>query len=232
PSDRVQSGRFGACLMAEPALVAECVQAMRERVSLPVTVKTRVGIDEHDSYAFLRRFVSEVAGAGCGTFIIHARKAWLTGLSPKQNREIPELDYERVYRLKRDHPELEIVINGGITTLQEAQVHRQYVDGVMMGRAAYQNPYLLAFVDEELFGDGRGRPGREQVARAMQSYIERQLADGTRVASVTRHMLGLFAGQPGARRWRRYLSEHAHRANAGAELLDDALEARSAVQQL
>ena len=230
PSDRVQSGRFGACLMAEPALVAKCVAAMGAAVSVPVTVKTRIGIDEQDSYEFLQAFVAAVAGAGCKTFIVHARKAWLSGLSPKQNREVPPLSYERVYSLKQEFPELEIVINGGITSLQEARRHLHHVDGVMMGRAAYQNPYLLAHVDKEFFGDSREMPGREQVARAMADYIDRQLGEGVRVASITRHMLGLFAGQPGARRWRRYLSEHAHLPAADAKLVADALKARRACQ--
>ena len=216
--------------MAEPALVAKCVAAMGAAVSVPVTVKTRIGIDEQDSYEFLQAFVAAVAGAGCKTFIVHARKAWLSGLSPKQNREVPPLSYERVYSLKQEFPELEIVINGGITSLQEARRHLHHVDGVMMGRAAYQNPYLLAHVDKEFFGDSREMPGREQVARAMADYIDRQLGEGVRVASITRHMLGLFAGQPGARRWRRYLSEHAHLPAADAKLVADALKARRACQ--
>ena len=226
PSDRVQSGRFGACLMAEPALVADCVSAMSAAVSVPVTVKTRIGIDEHDSYEFLRRFVSDVATAGCQTFVIHARKAWLNGLSPKQNREVPPLDYKRVHRLKLDFPELEIVINGGLQTLNQLELQLLHVDGGMMGRAAYQDPYLLADADSRLFGHITVKPSREQVAAAMIPYAERQLADGARLNAITRHMLGLFSGEPGARHWRRHLSEHAHLPGAGAEVVADALAAR------
>lgn len=227
PSNRVQSGRFGACLMAEPELVASCVAAMRENVAVPVTVKTRVGIDDMDSYGFLHRFVSEVSAAGCETFIIHARKAWLSGLSPKQNREIPELDYGRVHQLKRDFPDLEIVINGGLVDINEVQAQLLHVDGAMMGRAAYQDPYQLARVDAELFGETGKPPSREEVAGKMMPYIERQLEQGTPLNRITRHMLGLFAGQPGGRHWRRYLSEHAHIKGAGLEVLEAALAARA-----
>lgn len=226
PSDRVQSGRFGACLMAEPQLVAECVAAMRDAVAIPVTVKTRIGIDDQDSYEFLHHFVTEVAAAGCETFAIHARKAWLSGLSPKQNREVPALRYERVYHLKKDFPALEILINGGIRTLKDIQEQLQHVDGVMIGRAAYQDPWLLAQVDAQIFGATPAVISREDVVRAMLGYIEHQLGQGVRLGAITRHMLGLYQGQPGARHWRRYLSENAHRDGAGTEVVEAALAAR------
>ncbi len=223
PSDRVQSGRFGACLMAEPELVARCVAAMREQVAVPVTVKTRIGIDAHDSFEFLARFVRLVAAAGCETLVIHARKAWLSGLSPRQNREIPPLDYQRVRDIKQHFPELEIIVNGGIVSLGDVQKQLAHFDGVMMGRAAYNSPYLLADVDRRVFGDSASKPSRQAVVQAMLPYIEAQMASGVRLNSITRHMLGLFAGQPGARRWRRYLSEHAHRKDSGPEVLEAAL---------
>ena len=224
PSDRVQNARFGACLMAEPALVADCVAAMRAAVSIPVTVKTRIGIDEQDSYDALRAFVETVAAAGCETFIIHARKAWLQGLSPKQNREIPPLHYERVYRLKQDVPALEIVINGGIVTLDEAEAHLRQVDGVMIGRAAYQAPYILAEADRRFFGDDQPPPSREEVVLRLLPYVQAQRERGVPVKSITRHILGLFNGLPGARLWRRHLSESAHRPGAGPEIIEQALE--------
>lgn len=223
PSDRVSSGRFGACLMAEPQQVATCVAAMREAVEVPVTVKTRIGIDQRDSYRELVDFVGQVAAAGCGTFIVHARKAWLQGLSPKENREIPPLDYARVYRLKRDFPELTIVINGGITDLDQAGQHLQQVDGVMLGRAAYQQPYLLAEVDQRLFDEVRPIAERRDIVTALLPYLERELQRGVPLKSMTRHILGLFQGQPGARRWRRQLSEQAHKPGAGIEVVRQAL---------
>lgn len=224
PSDRVQNGRFGACLMAEAALVADCIKAMRDRVSIPVTVKTRIGIDEQDSYGFLCDFIGTVAGRGeCDTFIIHARKAWLSGLSPKENREIPPLDYPRVYQLKRDFPQLTIAINGGIKTLQEAQLHLQHLDGVMIGREAYQNPGLLAGVDSALFGADSAQANPVDVVRAMYPYIERELSQGTWLGHITRHMLGLFQGIPGARQWRRHLSENAHKPGADVAVVEKAL---------
>ena len=225
PSDRVQSGRFGACLMAEPRAVADCVQAMRDAVAVPVTVKQRIGIDERDSYAELCDFVGTVAEAGCRSFIVHARKAWLQGLSPKENREIPPLRYEVVYRLKRDFPDLEIVLNGGVTSLEAAESHLAQVDGVMMGRECYHNPYVLAEVDARLYGDDHPVPSREAIVEALRLYVERELAAGTPLARITRHILGLFQGQPGARARRRHLSEQAHRAGAGIEVLDAALAA-------
>ena len=224
PSDRVQNARFGACLMAEPALVARCVAAMGRASKLPVTVKTRIGIDERDSYDELRAFVAAVAGAGCRSFTIHARKAWLSGLSPKQNREIPPLDYERVYRLKADFPALEIVINGGILDLEAAEEHlARGVDGVMIGRAAYQNPYVLAEVDRRFFGEAAAAPSRAAVVRALVPYAEAAGRRGVPVKSITRHILGLFNGLPGARQWRRHLSEAAHKPGAGPEVMLEAL---------
>jgi len=223
PSDRVQNGRFGACLMAEPALVARCVEAMRQAAAIPVTVKTRIGIDHQDSYAFLCEFIETVAARGCDTFIVHARKAWLSGLSPKENREVPPLDYARVYRLKQDYPQLSISVNGGVTTLEQCESHLEQLDGVMVGREAYSNPYLLAEVDQRLYGDGASRPSRHQVVERMIPYIEAELAKGNQLSHITRHMLGIFQGMPGARAWRRYLSEHAHRRGAGIEVLRCAL---------
>ncbi|MBI1676558.1 tRNA dihydrouridine(20/20a) synthase DusA [Shewanella sp. DW31] len=224
PSDRVQNGRFGACLMAEPELVAECVDAMKQVVDIPVTVKTRIGIDEQDSYAFLTQFIDVVSANGCTDFTIHARKAWLQGLSPKENREIPPLDYERVYQLKRDYPALNIGINGGVTTLEQAQVHLVQLDGVMMGREAYQNPYILAQVDQILCGSQKAVISREAVIEAMLPYIEAHLQSGGRLNHITRHMIGLFQGLPGARAWRRYLSENAHKNGAGIEVVKQAFQ--------
>lgn len=224
PSDRVQSGRFGACLMAEPELVAEGVAAMQQRINIPVTVKTRLGIDEQDSYEFLTDFISKVAAAGCDTFILHARKAWLKGLSPKENRDVPPLDYERVYQIKKDFPQLHIDINGGIHSLEEVQHHLQNVDGVMMGRAIYHNPYLLAQADTDIFTGNGDVLSRHQVIEAMLPYIEKRMKQGRPLKSITRHMLGVFQGQPGARRWRRHLSENAHLPGAGIHILREALD--------
>lgn len=223
PSNRVQNGRFGACLMAEPELVADGVAAMRARTDLPVTVKTRIGIDDMDDYADLARFVAIVAGAGCETFVIHARKAWLHGLSPKENRDVPPLRYTSVYRLKRDFPALTIVINGGITSLDQAQGHLDHVDGVMIGRSAYRDPYALAAVDARFHGDDAATRSRHEAIRALLPYVERELGAGTPLKAITRHLLGLFQGQPRGRAWRRYLSENAHRRGAGPEVLENAL---------
>lgn len=223
PSERVQAGRFGACLMLEPRRVARCVAAMGRAVSIPVTVKTRLGVDEHDSYELLRDFVARVADAGCATFVVHARKAWLKGLSPRENREVPPLHHDRVARLKADFPRLEVIINGGITSLPQAAGFLPGVDGVMMGRAAYDNPYLLAAADRTFYADDHPVPARGAVVRAMYPYIEAQLSAGTRLNSITRHMLNLYRGMAGARTWRRYLSEHAHRPGAGVEVLEHAL---------
>ncbi len=223
PSDRVQSGRFGACLMAEPDLVAECVAAMRAAADLPVTVKSRIGIDGRDAYEELADFVRRVAAGGCAVFIVHARKAWLSGLSPKQNREIPPLRYEIVHRLKRDFPELTVVLNGGLITLEQVAEQLRQVDGAMIGRAAYENPYLLAEADERFFGASAPPPGRHQVVRALLPYLEKQLRAGTPLHCMTRPILGLFQGLPGARAWRRTLSERACRRGAGVEVVEAAL---------
>jgi tRNA-dihydrouridine synthase A len=225
PSDRVQNARFGACLMAEPELVAACVRAMRASAPVPITVKTRVGIDRQDSYEFLRRFVAAVAGAGCRTVILHARNAWLSGLSPKENRELPPLRYDRAHRIKTEFPELEVVVNGGIRTLGQALAQLAAVDGVMIGREAYQNPYALAEWERVIFGLSEPAPSRFEIIERLLPYIERDLAEGTRLHAITRHILGLFNGLPGARAWRRHLSEAAHRTAAGPEVLLDAVRA-------
>ena len=224
PSDRVQSGRFGACLMAEPGLVAECVAAMLNAVALPVTVKCRIGIDRRDSFDELAGFISEVNGAGCDTFIVHARKAFLQGLSPKENRTVPPLKYDYVYRIKQQFPDLEIIINGGITDMDSAEAHLGQVDGVMLGRVAYHEPYLLAGVDARFYDDARRIPSREEIVHKMLEHIDRELAEGTQLKHITRHMLGLYAGEPGARHWRRYLGHFVHKPDAGTEVVLEALE--------
>jgi tRNA-dihydrouridine synthase A len=221
PSDRVQSGRFGACLMREPALVGDCVKAMRDAVSVPVTVKCRIGVDDQDDYAGLQHFTETMLEAGVGVLAVHARKAWLQGLSPKENREIPPLDYERVYRLKREFPQLVVVINGGITTVAEVQAHLAQLDGVMLGRAAYHDPYLLAQVETALYGEAL--PQRDDVLRHLQPYVEAELARGTALKHISRHLLGLYQGEPGARAFRRTISEGAHLPGAGWELIEQAL---------
>ncbi len=222
PSERVQKGAFGACLMAEPQLIADCVAAMQAKVSIPVTVKNRIGIDDQEDYAGLQHFVSTVAEAGCKTFIIHARKAWLKGLSPKENREIPPLRYELVYQLKQEFPQLEILINGGITSIEVCQTHLQHVDGVMVGREAYQNPWILAEVDQAIYGNTVTPLDRYAVLEQLLVYIEQQQAQGGRVSHIGRHILGLFQGLPGARQWRRHLSEHMHRPEADLDLFKQA----------
>jgi len=219
PSDRVQRGRFGACLMQEPDLVGDCVAAMRDAVSLPVTVKTRLGVDHHDSYDWFSGFVARVAESGCRVFIVHARKAWLSGLSPKENREVPELRYEWVYRLKREYPELTVVLNGGISSTAEVVEHLDHVDGVMLGRAAYHNPWILAQADVRLFGEGTPEQTRNQVIEKLLPFVELELAAGVPLNRVTRHILGLFHGQPGARAWRRYLSTHSFRKDVCADII-------------
>ena len=223
PSDKVQSGQFGACLMSQPGKVAACVRAMQAATDVPITVKTRIGIDDHDSDEFLREFIEPVLKAGCDTFVVHARKAILAGLSPKDNRSVPELNYGRVHRLKRDFPQLTIVLNGGITAIDQAMQHLRHVDGVMIGREAYQNPWILVELEWALAGAGQKPPSRQDVAEGMLPYIERELAAGTELKHITRHMLGLFAGKAGARAWRRHLSEHAHRSGAGVEVVEQAL---------
>jgi tRNA-dihydrouridine synthase A len=219
PSERVQKGAFGACLMAEPQLIADCVVAMREAVTIPVTVKNRIGIDDQDDYGGLHTFISTVAQAGCETFIIHARKAWLKGLSPKENRDIPPLRYELVYQIKQEFPQLEIIINGGITTLEQCQQHLQHVDGVMVGREAYHNPWLLAQVDSLIYGTDAPFLDRKAVLEAFLVYVEAQQAAGVALNHMSRHILGLFQGMPGARGFRRLISENAHKPDAGTALL-------------
>ena len=231
PSNRVQKGRFGACLMAEPEVVADCVGAMMGAADLPVTVKTRIGIDERDTFENLTDFVGRVADAGCRRFIIHARKAWLSGLSPKENREIPPLRYEVVHALKEHFPELEIVLNGGLESLDHAWSHLSKVDGVMMGRTAYKDPFILSQVDQRFFGDPEGPLSRQEVVKAYLPYVDGQLQRGVPLKSITRHMMGLFNGQPGARAWRRYLSEHAIGPMAGPEVLLDALKAQAEAEE-
>ncbi len=223
PSDRVQDGRFGACLMAEPALVGDCVAAMKAAVTVPITVKCRIGIDDQDPEQSLDTFARAVEQAGAGALVVHARKAWLKGLSPKENRELPPLDYGRVYRLKATHPDLTIVLNGGIDTLEAAREHLAHVDGVMVGRAAYQEPWRLLAVDPVLFGEAASFGSPKQAAAALIPYIERELAGGTRLHAITRHLHGLFRAVPGARAFRRRLAEAAGEPQAGAEVLAAAL---------
>ena len=224
PSDRVQNGRFGACLMAEPELVADCVSAMKEVTDIPITVKTRIGIDDQDSYEFLTKFVSTVSEkGGCEQFTIHARKAWLSGLSPKENREIPPLDYDRAYQIKKDFSDLVIAVNGGVTTLEQTKEHLQHLDGVMIGREAYHSPFILAEVDQQIFGLDTPIKKRSQVVEEMYPYIERELSNGASLGHISRHMLGLFQSMPGARQWRRYISENAHKKGAGIEVVQTAL---------
>jgi tRNA-dihydrouridine synthase A len=224
PSDRVQSGRFGACLMREPALVAECVGAMRAAADVPVTVKCRIGVDDQDPETSLFELVDRCAAAGVRSFVVHARKAWLKGLSPKENRDVPPLDYALVYRLKRERPELEICINGGVPGLDEAEAHLAHVDGVMLGRAAYHEPALLGAADRRLFGEGRDVDPFEAV-EAYRPYMAARLSEGVHLAGMTRHMLGLMHGRPGARAWRRILTVEGVKAGAGLEVLDRALAA-------
>ncbi|HEY0198162.1 MAG TPA: tRNA dihydrouridine(20/20a) synthase DusA [Rhodanobacter sp.] len=231
PSDRVQSGRFGACLMREPALVGDCVKAMRDALAdsgrpVPVTVKCRIGVDDQDDYNALQHFTETMLEAGVGILAVHARKAWLQGLSPKENREIPPLDYGRVYRLKREFPQLVVVINGGITTVDDVRAHLAQVDGVMLGRAAYHDPYLLAQIEAALYGEPL--PQREDVLRHMRPYVEAELARGTALKHISRHLLGLYQGEPGARAFRRTISEGSHLPGAGWALIERAMAPYSA----
>lgn len=219
PSERVQKGAFGACLMAEPNLIAQNVKAMRQASTLPITVKHRIGIDDQDDYSSMLNFVTTVAEAGCKTFIVHARKAWLKGLSPKENREIPPLRYELVYQLKQELPELEIIINGGITTIEQCQQHLNHVDGVMVGREAYYNPWLLSQVDTNLYQSTPCFTTRKQVLNAYMEYVEQQLSLGVPLQHLTKPTLGLFQGLMGAKQFRRHISEQAHKKGAGVEVL-------------
>ncbi|OMH39812.1 tRNA dihydrouridine(20/20a) synthase DusA [Motiliproteus sp. MSK22-1] len=224
PSDRVQNGRFGACLMSEPDLVADCVTSMRKVTKIPVTVKHRIGIDDLDSYELLHKFVDTVAGAGCDTFIVHARKAILKGLSPKENRDIPPLIYDRVYQLKSDFPELELIINGGIKTFDDVKAHLGKVDGVMVGREAYQNPFMLARVDKEVYGLDSGEPLlRSQIMDGIYDYVDGQLSQGAQLGWIARHIICLYQGMPGARKFRRHISENAFKQGAGVEVLREAV---------
>ncbi len=224
PSDRVKSGHFGACLMACPDTVAQCLASMQNVVDIPVTVKTRIGIDDQDSYEFLTSFIDPLVDAGCQKFVVHARIAILDGLSPKDNRTVPSLNYKRVFRLKRDYPELDIVLNGGVESLQQVDEILPYVDGVMIGRQAYHDPYFLAELERHLKPD-YSLPERCDIVEQMILYIEQQLDQGEKLNRITRHMLGLFAGQPGARAWRRYLSENSYRDGAGVDVVLAALDA-------
>ena len=232
PSDRVQSGSFGACLMQEPDLVADCMAAMRDAVKIPVTVKSRIGVDAQDPEDALFTLVEKCKSAGVTHFIVHARKAWLEGLSPKENRDIPPLDYDLVYRLKAAHPDLLISINGGIETLAESAAHLERVDGVMLGRAAYKNPYLLAGVDGALFGDTMTPPSREEIVEQLIPYAERLVAQDTPLHALTRHVMGLYQGQAGGRLWRRHLSENAPRRGDDPSVLREALDVVLAQQKL
>ncbi|MEH6590477.1 MAG: tRNA dihydrouridine(20/20a) synthase DusA [Halioglobus sp.] len=222
PSDRVQSGMFGACLMAKPGLVADGVKAMVDACELPVTVKHRIGIDDMESYDELCGFIEPIAAAGCQTFIVHARKAWLQGLSPKENREVPPLNYPWVYQLKQDFPALSIVINGGIESIAESEQHLTKVDGVMIGREAYHNPWMLAQVDQKIYGIDKPDLSRDDVMAGLLPYVEQQLSGGARLNHITRHILGLFQGQPGAKKFRRHLSENAYKRDAGLDVLVEA----------
>ncbi|MBW9268254.1 MAG: tRNA dihydrouridine(20/20a) synthase DusA [Candidatus Thiodiazotropha sp. (ex. Lucinisca nassula)] len=219
PSDRVQSGRFGACLMLTPELVADCVKAMRDQVAIDVTVKHRIGVDNQDSYQALCDFVGKVSDAGCETFIVHARKAWLQGLSPRENREVPPLHYETVHQLKRDFADLQIIINGGITNLEQVEQNLKQVDGVMIGREAYNNPWILSQADSLIYGSEGSPASRHQIIESMIPYIDQELSAGTPINRITRHILGLFQGLPGAKKWRRMLSEEAHKDGADSSLI-------------
>ncbi|HTH75891.1 MAG TPA: tRNA dihydrouridine(20/20a) synthase DusA [Trinickia sp.] len=221
PSERVQRGAFGACLMNEPALVADCVRAMRDVVSVPVTVKHRIGVDTVEDYSFVRDFVGTIAQAGCDVFIVHARNAILKGLSPKENREIPPLKYDYAYRLKREFPSLEIIVNGGIKTLDEVEQHLQHVDGVMLGREAYHNPFVLAEVDARFYG-GEAAKTREEIEAALIAYCATELARGTFLGAITRHALGLYRGVAGARGWRRVLSDNKRLAKGDLSIFEEA----------
>jgi tRNA-dihydrouridine synthase A len=223
PSERVQNGMFGACLMAEPQLVAECIDAMKQEVSIPVTVKTRIGIDDQDSYGFLTDFIGTIAAKGCETFIIHARKALLKGLSPAENRTVPPLRWDVAYQLKKDFPQLTFILNGGIKTIEDVRTGLAQMDGVMIGREAYQNPYFLAEIEREIFG-ATHTPSRHDIVEAMMPYIGKSLENGVPLKDITRHMLGLYNGLPGARRWRQVLSQEAYKPAANENVVRNAMK--------
>ena len=222
PSDRVQNGAFGACLMAEPELVAENFSAMQAVVDIPVTVKNRLAIDDMEEEETVRRFISIVSAAGCKTFIVHARKAWLKGLSPKQNRDVPPLNYELVYQMKQEFPNVEIIINGGVDSIEACKAHLNHVDGVMMGREAYHNPYVMTDVDEQIYADKQSQKSRMDVLESYKEYMQQQMSEGVYLKSMSRHLLGLFTGEAGAKAWRRYISENAHKEGAGIEIIETA----------
>lgn len=224
PSARVQKGAFGACLMAEPQLIAECIDTMGLAVNIPITVKNRIGIDEQNEEQSLRQFIDVVSQSGCNTFIIHARKAWLKGLSPKKNRDVPPLNYDLVHQIKREYPQLEIIINGGIKTMESSLEHLQAVDGVMLGREVYHNPYLMMQVDATIYSDEVATQSRKQVLQQYFPYIEQQMGQGVYLKQLSRHLLGLFHGIPGAKAWRRHVSENAYKEGAGIEVLLQAME--------
>lgn len=229
PSDRVQKGRFGACLMLEPLLVRDCIAAMRDVAQVPVTVKCRLGVDEHESYEYFSDFLHTVAESGCHIFAVHARKAWLSGMSPKENRELPELRYDWVYRIKQQQPDWTILLNGGVSSAAEVRKHLQFVDGVMLGRAAYHNPWILVEC-QQVLDEKKELPDRADIVRRMQRYCREQTAQGVPVKHISRHMLGLFQGLPGARRWRRWISENAHIDDSDYQLLGKAFEHFMALQ--
>lgn len=227
PSDRVQKGQFGACLMAHPALVADCIDAMQQAVpDIPVTVKTRIGIDDQDSYGFLTDFIGAIAAKGCKTFIIHARKALLQGLSPAENRTVPPLNWDRAYQVKKDFPQLEIILNGGIKTTEQIKGALQHLDGVMIGREAYTNPYFLAEIEKEIFGT-KNVPSRDEIIHSLIPYVKKELETGVPVKDITRHILGLYQGLRGARKWRQILSQEAYKPAANGNVILKALEAVS-----
>ncbi len=224
PSNRVQNAQFGAVMMIDAKKTADCVSAMLDTANIPITVKHRTGVDESDSYEFMRDFVGTVADKGCQTFLVHARKAWLSGLSPKENRTLPTLEYDRVYRLKRDFPDLEIIINGGVVSIAESLKHLEKIDGVMMGREAYTNPYVLATVDRDIYQNNREPKPRRQIVEEYLPFVEQELANGVKLNSLTRHMLGLFRGMPMARAFRRHISENACKPNAQIKVITEALK--------
>ena len=227
PSERVQAGGFGVYLMRQPKQIAACVTAMQKEIAIPVTVKCRIGVDDDDSYAFLSRFIDIVSSAGCQTFIIHARKAWLNGLSPKQNREVPELNYQRVYQLKRYYPQLNIIINGGIESIEQIHTHLAHVDGVMIGRQAYKHPHFLLEADHKVYKKPQHATSMDDVVIQYANYVKENLTQGVPLKSMTKHILNLYQGSPGAKHWRRHLSEHAHKAGRGVELIHEAHELMS-----